>query len=482
MCEHRLEYDRKHHAAVRTSEFLFNQLIPYIGNKRKLLGLIRRAIVGGEASVGQVANLPSSVGQVANLPEQCQVGNLPHDTPNPPEQWQVSNLPHESPGTFVDFFAGSGVVARLAKLLGFRVLANDWEPYAEAINGCYILCNRPPACEALGGYEQAIRELNRLPPQVGWVTEHLCPRDDEHYDVGRDRMFYMRRNGMRIDAMREHIAAWRTAGEIDAVEEACLLAPLVYQACYRSNTSGVFKGFHNGWGGQTRTALYRIATDLALEPPVFWDNGQQNAVFREDAQTLAERLAGEEVAVAYLDPPYNQHPYGSNYHVLNTVVLWDRPPLAPQITRGTKAAIRTDWRTARRSAYNYRREAAAAYARLLQTINARRILTSYSTDGTIPLADLLQEQRRARARLALHAGLQALPRQLAAVLGQAHERRVRPGRRHPPPQRRLGRRTGARHPPPRDGGAGKSPRDVAGNGRIGAMANRENHYEAAFKV
>jgi adenine-specific DNA-methyltransferase len=376
MHHHRLEYDRKHHAAVRTPEFLFNQLIPYIGNKRKLLGLIRRAIAG----VGQVANLPSSVGQVANLPVSRQVGNLPH--------------------TFVDFFAGSGVVARLAKLLGFRVLANDWEPYAEAINGCYIACNRPPACEALGGYERAIRQLNGLPPQVGWVTEHLCPRDDEHYDVARDRMFYMRRNGMKIDAIREQIAAWRAAGAIDAVEESCLLAPLVYQACYRSNTSGVFKGFHNGWGGQTRTALYRIATDLELEPPVFWDNGHQNAVFREDAQSLAERLSGQEVAVAYLDPPYNQHPYGSNYHVLNSVVLWDRPLLPPQITRGTKAAIRTDWRTARRSAYNHRREAAAAYARLLETINARRILTSYSTDGTIPLTDLLRSNV-ARGHVAL---------------------------------------------------------------------------------
>ena len=133
--------------------------------------------------------------------------------------------------------------------------------------------------------------LNGLRPKVGWVAEHLCPRDDEHYDIQRDRMFYMRKNGMRIDAIREQIAAWKDAGKITDLEEACLLAPLVYQACYRSNTSGVFKGFHNGWGGQTGTALYRIATDLKLDVPVFWDNGQENMVFCEDAQTLAERLS-----------------------------------------------------------------------------------------------------------------------------------------------------------------------------------------------
>ena len=168
-------------------------------------------------------------------------------------------------GCFVDFFAGSGVVARWAKLLGYRVIANDWEPYSQVINRCYIACNRPPAMAAARRVRRAIERLNRLPPVVGWVTEHLCPRDDEHFDVERDRMFYMRKNGMRIDAIREQIAAWKRAGAITDLEEACLLAPLVYQACYTSNTSGVFKGFHNGWGGQTATALYRIAGDLRLE-------------------------------------------------------------------------------------------------------------------------------------------------------------------------------------------------------------------------
>ncbi len=340
----RTAYDRKHHAAAHTSEYLFNQLIPYIGNKRKLLKLIEEAIQRTSARTG----------------------------------------------TFLDLFAGSGVVSRMAKLLGYRVLSNDWEPYAQAINRCYIACNRPPELAALGGYEEAIDRLNRLPAKVGWVTEHLCPRDDEQYDIRADRMFYMRKNGMRIDAIREQIAAWKDGGRLGDVEEACLLAPLVYQACYRSNTSGVFKGFHNGWGGQTKTALYRIATDLRLDAPVFHDNGRENLVFREDAQTLAERLASEEVEIAYLDPPYNQHPYGSNYHVLNSVALWDKPALSKQITRGTKAAIRLDWRSERRSAYNYREEASWAYRRLLDAMNARYVLTSYSTDGTIPLDAMLQ--------------------------------------------------------------------------------------------
>ena len=45
-------YGRGDHSAFRTSEYVFHQLIPYIGSKRKLLGLINQAIAktGGSAN------------------------------------------------------------------------------------------------------------------------------------------------------------------------------------------------------------------------------------------------------------------------------------------------------------------------------------------------------------------------------------------------------------------------------------------------
>lgn len=338
-------YNRKRHAAAKTADYIFNQLIPYIGNKRKLLGLIADAL----RTTGS-----------------------------------------KRPATFLDLFSGSGVVSRLAKTLHYQVISNDWEPYAEAINTCYISCNTAPPFASLGGLERTIQILNELEPRCDWVTEHLCPRDDAHYDAATDRLFYMRKNGMRIDAIRHQISQWSAAGLINPHEEACLLAPLLYQACYTSNTSGVFKGFHNGWGGQTATALYRITADLRLAPPVFYDNGMENTVLCNDAQEVAHQLSDIEVDVAYLDPPYNQHPYGSNYHVLNSIRLWDKPAISKCITQGNKSAIRSDWRTKRRSAYNYKSEAAQAYRQLVHSLNARFILTSYSTDGMIPLADLLR--------------------------------------------------------------------------------------------
>jgi adenine-specific DNA-methyltransferase len=171
----------------------------------------------------------------------------------------------------------------------------------------------------------------------------------------------------------------------------------VYAVSYVSNTSGVFKGFHNGWGGRTQTALYRIRSRIALQPPVLLDNGRENLALQEDAQALGARLpelCGGAPDIVYLDPPYNQHPYGSNYHVLNTIVLWDKPPLEPGIRVGgrivDKSAIRKDWRTERRSPFNSARDSLGAFANLVGGLDARWILVSYSTDGNIPVPALLE--------------------------------------------------------------------------------------------
>ncbi|MFZ5833549.1 MAG: DNA adenine methylase [Planctomycetota bacterium] len=345
----RLHHPRRH-AAARTDEYLFAQLIPYIGNKRKLLHLIDAAV-----------RMTGCKG-----------------------------------GTFVDLFTGSTVVARWAKQQGFRVAANDWEPYAYEIARATVALDAPPEFAALGGAARVFDHLNSLLPVDGYIATHLCPRNDDRPDPETERMFFTRANGGRIDAIREQLASWEAAGRLSSDERAYVLAALIYATSYASNTSGVFKGFHHGWGGKTRTALYRILAPLVLRPPVLYGNGRQNLALREDAHQLAGRLRGalgNRPDIVYLDPPYNQHPYGSNYHVLNTVVLWDKPPLA----RGTwvdgrtheKAAIRKDWRTERRSPYNFHREAAAAFARLVETIDARWILVSYSTDGNIPLENLL---------------------------------------------------------------------------------------------
>lgn len=347
MSQELIEYKASKHAAVRTQEYLFNQLFPYIGNKRKLLPLIWEAII----------------------------------------KTNVKN------GTFVDFFSGSGVVSRLAKKSGFCVISNDWEPYAYFYNHAYIEQNEHPLFSKLDGIEKVYQYLNNLEGVHGYISEYYCPWNDKNPDVEKERMFFTHKNGMKIDSIREAIDKWEKAGLINPAEKSILLSSLIYSTSYVSNTSGVFKGFHNGWGGKTSTALYRILSDIELFPPVLFNNKQKNKIYKMDSQMLAEKL-NEKINIAYLDPPYNQHPYGSNYHILNTISLWDKPKINKCILvngkKTNKSAIRTDWRTERRSAYNYKNEAIKTMGKLIKTINSDFVLLSYSTDGHMNLKDLLE--------------------------------------------------------------------------------------------
>ena len=333
-------------AARDTDEYVFSQLIPYIGNKRKLLDLIHQAI----------------------------------------SETKIEN------GTFVDLFSGSTVVSRFAKKLGFRVLSNDWEPYSEQIAKGTIVLNKIPEFEKLGGHENVFKILNDVEPLEDYVSRHLCPSDDNNLDHEKDRLFFMRKNGMKIDAMRELISNWVDNDMISDTEFSYIMASFMYSVSYVSNTSGVFKGFHKGWGGSNGTAQYRICSDIKLRPAIIYDNGQDNISSREDAGLLVDNLSellGDVPDIVYLDPPYNQHPYGSNYHVLNSIVLWDKPKFPEKITRGTKSAIRLDWRSERRSAYNSKIKAVEEFDNLIRKINCKYILTSYSTEGNIPLQKMM---------------------------------------------------------------------------------------------
>jgi adenine-specific DNA-methyltransferase len=96
-------------------------------------------------------------------------------------------------------------------------------------------------------------------------------------------------------------------------------------------------------------------------------------VYNEDANTLVQRLPT--VDLAYLDPPYNQHPYGSNYFMLNLLVSYKEPANISNVS-----GIPLDWN---RSVYNKSGRALQAFSDLVQNLNARFLLVSFNSEGFI---------------------------------------------------------------------------------------------------
>ncbi len=349
-------------------KFVESKLIAYIGNKRRLIKLIVKAL------------------------ERCKI-----DTDDP------NYIP-----IFYDPFAGTGVVSRLAKTQGFKVISNDWEYYSFVINKLYIEMDDKEVEKVfsdLGGIKKVIKQLNKLPAlpyEESYITKYYCPKDTECPDIFSERLFYTRETGEKIDAIREEID--KIVNNDNSISNRkkklyTLLAPLLYEVSSRSNTSGVFKAYHNGFGGSNGDALTRIFKKLIVEKPILWKNMTKHKVYKADAVKLSRRLKNVIKAdVTYIDPPYNQHQYGSNYHLLNTVAYNDKPPINKEIyiedKKINKSGIRKDW-SKTKSGFCYKSTATQLFEDLIQNINSKYILVSYSIDGIIDfdkMIDILIEK------------------------------------------------------------------------------------------
>ena len=320
-------------------DYLSKQLITYIGNKRSLLAPIGDAIRTVKQRLG------------------------------------TDRL------RCLDMFSGSGVVSRFLKAHSSHIISNDLEDYSAVVNRCY-LSNRSGV--DLREVSRIVDELNsrvdREPLKPGFVEEFYAPKDEADI-TSSDRVFYTRANARRLDNYR------RLIDEQPAALRDLLLGPLLSEASVHANTAGVFKGFYKDrltklgrFGGSGADALSRIRGEIRLETPILSRFECECEVFQEDANALACRLP--ELDFAYIDPPYNQHPYGSNYFMLNLLVNYQRPESLSRVS-----GIPKDWR---RSGYNVRAKSAELLKRLLVDVPARFLLVSFNNEGFIKPAEMME--------------------------------------------------------------------------------------------
>jgi adenine-specific DNA-methyltransferase len=314
-------------------EFLTQQLITYIGNKRALLDFI---------------------------------GNGIHKV--------QKNLGKEKLKTF-DVFSGSGIVARYFKQFSELLIVNDLEKYSAIINQCYLSNEHEIDITALRNYHDEIIERLKNNLHRGIISELYAPKNDEKIECD-ERVFYTSRNAMYLDTARQLI------GELPTNEQKYFLAPLLSEASIHANTSGVFKGFYKNketgigqFGGSNKDALFRITGNINLPFPVFSNFDCETIISNGDSNEIINDMS--EVDLAYLDPPYNQHPYGSNYFMLNLILDYKRPESISKVS-----GIPEDWN---RSAYNKNYMALQSLTEIVTNIKAKYVLISFNSEGFITI-------------------------------------------------------------------------------------------------
>ena len=326
-------------------DYLKDQIITYIGNKRKILPFIERSL--------------------------NQIGLKDY--------------------TFLDLFSGSGIVSRLAKVHGAKkITANDLEYYSSVLNKVFLR-NKEGDKKEFEEAKEAVMELRNnwetIHDCVGnWVTENYAPKDDNNIQSG-ERCFYTHENAIMIDEYLDFI--FDSHSDYCYTKETCdlLLAALLVEASIHTNTSGVFKGFYKNrkgigqFGGEGKNALQRILGKVDPQFPVFCSNETENVITQMEASELIK--LPEEYDIAYLDPPYNQHPYGSNYFMLNAIAKNECPSEKSKVS-----GIPKDWN---RSIYNKRVEGVMQLLKDIENVKSKYVLLSYSSEAYLPIKDMVAE-------------------------------------------------------------------------------------------
>ena len=279
-----------------------------------------------------------------------------------------------------DLFAGTTRAGQAFRRAGRHVVSNDLASYSEAFGQAYIAAGEDLDRPLL---RRLLAELRALPGAPGYVTETFC----------REARYFSEENGALIDAVRAGIGAL----DVDPLMRGCLMTSLLEAADRVDSTCGLQMAYLKRPAPRSLRPL-----ELREPEPV---RGPAGEVTRRDANALARELAG--VDCAYLDPPYNQHSYFSNYHVWETITRGDRPE-AYGIARK-----RIDCRTTR-SPFNSARHSWSALVNLIASLTSPWVILSVNDEGfhdPAAVAELLSERGHV-ASLAID-----VPRYVGARIG-----------------------------------------------------------------
>ena len=104
--------------------------------------------------------------------------------------------------------------------------------------------------------------------------------------------------------------------------------------------------------------------------------GFQAVCSNKDINMLVNEIPND-IDIMYLDPPYNQHPYGSNYFMLNIIATNEEP-----LEISNVSGIPTNWN---KSNYNKHKPAIESMRDLIRSglTKSKYLLISYNNEGVI---------------------------------------------------------------------------------------------------
>lgn len=272
--------------------------------------------------------------------------------------------------TFCDIFAGTGVVGRRFKILGYDVISNDNQYYSYVINKHFIENNSEITFEKLklNGIDDVFIYLNKLDNYKGFIYNNYTEEGTKGKEY--ERLYFTVENAIKIDSIRDKIEKWYKGNLINSNEYYYLITCLLEAADKVANTASVYEAFLK------KTKRKAQETLQLKELPIIINKDTNNIVYKEDCNELIKHISGD---ILYMDPPYNERKYSTNYHILETIAYGDMPEI-----KG-KAGSRCDGII---SDFNSRKNAINAFEDLIKNANFKYIFLSYNDEGIMKIDDI----------------------------------------------------------------------------------------------
>lgn len=268
--------------------------------------------------------------------------------------FNFDNTENEELLTFFDAFAGTGSVANSVKDK-FNLIINDSLTWSVTYTRGKLIAH---TCTfEMLGFDPIHYFNSNENTEENFFFNTYSPG-------GSERMYFTAFNAGRIDFFRSTIENWKNDNLISENEYNYLLACLIESISSVANTAGVYGAFLKHWDPRALKPI-KFTTVESTETQIY-----NIDYYNSKIENIIEDI---ECDVLYLDPPYTQNQYGTQYHLLETLVLDDNPSISKITGSRSTTPMRSDW--------SKEFKAHIAFDNIVAKTKAKYIVMSYSTDG-----------------------------------------------------------------------------------------------------
>jgi adenine-specific DNA-methyltransferase len=256
--------------------------------------------------------------------------------------------------TSIDLCCGTGTVSEFFKTKNVECHSVDLMNYSYIITKTKIELNEVPKIDLL--------DFNNIKKR-GFISDNYS--ESSNICIFKDDI------AEHIDGSRQLLEEKKN--KISIEEYNYILSSILEASDFRSNIMGSYASFYKkGWRKQSMKKWE--LPKIEIKP------GKIGKVYQSDVITFLSNF-NKSVDFIYMDPPYNHRQYSDNFHIIETISLYDNP-----ITKG-KIRSRIN---GKKSNFCYKTKALSEFDKTFELSSkiSDNFYLSYSTDSIISIDEL----------------------------------------------------------------------------------------------